>query len=154
MRHLGALGHHRLEAAQRMGDHLLVVIEPRDLEVLLRVRAAGEHEAAFLLLVRQRKVGIGLHLHAARIEAALAGAAIARPAAMRIGHAQFQRRFQQRLVLVHLDRLAPLGNLHDMGHGMRALYSRDLMMPSHIALASPNSIIVFSLKKSGLSTPA
>src|SRR5262249_22582236 len=65
-----------------------------DLTVLPRHGAAGEDQAALLLLLAERKLGVALHRHLARHEVRLAGAAIARRAAERIGDARLQRHGQ------------------------------------------------------------
>src|SRR6185369_6092494 len=95
------------EMAQRMRDRL-VDVEPGDADVAPWHRSAGEDEAVPALGVGQGEFGIGGKLDLAAIEPRLAGAAIARSAAMRIRHALLQRRLEDGLADLDRDRRAVL----------------------------------------------
>ena len=75
-------------------DDQIVLLEPGDFAVLPRHGAAGEDQAARLLLVGQGEFGIAFHRHLALDEVRLAGAAIARLAAERIANPASRAAFE------------------------------------------------------------
>ena len=105
-----------VEQAARMDDQV-VLLQPGDLAVLPRHGAAGEDQAARLLLVGQRELGIALHRHLALHEVRLAGAAIARLAAERIADAGIERGRQDGGAGRHVDGAVGLGDADFEAHG-------------------------------------
>ena len=79
------------------GDRLNFAVGPGN-------RAAGEDQAARLLLFRKRKLRIGRHFHLARNQMRFAGTAIARPATVRIIDSRRQHRFQYGAAHGNLER--------------------------------------------------
>jgi hypothetical protein len=104
------------EVAQGMHDNV-VGIEPAELGVAPRHRAAGQHQALGLLLVGQRVAGIGRQLNLAAIEPRLAGAAIAALTAIGVGHALGHGRVQHGLAGLDRDRGRPLADRDGETHG-------------------------------------
>src|SRR5215216_713763 len=75
-------------------DDQVVLLQPGDLAVLPGHGAAGEDQAALFLLVGQREIRIAFHRHLALHQMRLAGAAVSRLTAERIGDAGVERRPQ------------------------------------------------------------
>ncbi len=85
-------------------DDQVVLLQPGDLALVPGHGAAGEDQAALLLLVGEGKLGIALHRHLALHEMRLAGAAVPRLAAERVGDAGVERGLQDGGAGRHVDR--------------------------------------------------
>ena len=116
------LGHHLrhgLLDRQAGADHLLVVVEQLDRDVLVGVRPAQQRVALLELVVGQREGGVPVELDVVAVEhERLAGGALALLAAVHEHDSLLGRGPQDRLVLVDLDLDADRLEPHDMlvGH--------------------------------------
>ena len=97
-------------------DDQVVLFEPRDLAFLPGHGAAGQDQAAVLLLVGEGKLGIALHRHLALDEVRLAGAAIAGLAAEWVGDAGIEGGLQDGGAGRHLDGAVGLGDADFEAH--------------------------------------
>src|SRR5260221_1478007 len=111
--------------AQRVGDRL-VGVEPGEADVAPWHGATGEDQPIAAFRRAESEFRAGRQIDRAGFEARLAGAAIARATAVRIGDAGFQRRLKDRLADRHAYRRAVLANGGKEAHPRYALIKQSL----------------------------
>ena len=111
--------HTKAQTAVRMGRSFLCAVHPGYARIRCGDRTAGEDQPLRLLLGRQSETAVIEKVCFTADEAGLAGPAPAGAAAMRIGDAVGERRFQNRDALRHGDDASRLANIDMLRHGAR-----------------------------------